>query len=484
MPSTPSRRRRPNLSSLPKLPLAALFLALAMAALTACAGEATPDSPVHSSRPIYTLNDCVTLAIRQNPDVLIAAKRVDGARAAVTQAKAGIFPTVQSSGYYQRREQGLASQGNLDVTRRTDDYNVDIRASQNLFSSGAVRARIAVAKLGERAAALDYQAQLETTILAVRAAFYQTLYAEGVIGVRQQALDLLGAQLKDQRDRLSAGSVSQINVNRAQVALANEEPGLNEARYNLHAAYVTLAQVLAVQYASGAGDAPFRVRGELVYRPGKYSLDECLRRAENQRPEIASRQLDIESLNRQITIDKSTTRPRLDAFASYDIYSEASTLAQDDSFNGYTIGVNASWQIFDGFATLGRVRATRARIGGAAASLTAIRQQVQSDVRTAYYQLQEAEATLRPQADNIRLANETLQVTQSNFAAGLAAQLDVLSSRVDLTRAETTELSGRLACNQAVARLERAMGEGRPANIPPPVPMGKPVPVRRGGPVK
>ncbi len=440
--------------------------------------------PGPSYRPTYTLTDCITLAIRQNPDVLIAAKRVEGARAAVTQAKAGIFPTVQSSGYYQKREQGLASQGNLDVTRRTDDYNVDVRVTQNLFSSGAVRARIAVAKLAERSAALDYQAQLETTILAVRIAFYQTLYAEGVIGVSQQALDLLGAQLKDQQDRLSAGSVSQINVNRAQVALANEQPALNEARYNLHAAYVTLAQVLAIQYASGDAPAPFHIRGELVYRSTKYSLDDCLRRAENQRPEIASRQLDLDSLGHQLTVDKSTTRPRLDAFAAYDIYSETSTLAQDDSFNGYTIGVNASWQIFDGFATLGRVRATRARIGGAAASLTAIRQQVQADVRTAYYQLQEAEATLRPQAENIRLANETLQVTQNNFAAGLAAQLDVLASRVDLTRTENTELSGRLACNQAVARLERAMGEGRPANLPPPVPTGKAVPIHSGGPGK
>ena len=44
--------------------------------------------------------------------------------------------------------------------------------------------------------------------------------------MRQQAVDLLGAQLKDQQDRLAAGSVGQINVNRAQVSLANEQPAL------------------------------------------------------------------------------------------------------------------------------------------------------------------------------------------------------------------------------------------------------------------
>lgn len=410
--------------------------------------------------------DCISIAVRQNPDILAAGKKLEGARALVTQAKAPIFPTVSSLGYYQRREQGLASQGNVDVNRRTDDYQLDVRVTQNVFSSGAVRARIAAAKLAERSSALDYQAQLETTILAVRLAFYQTLAAEAAIGVRQQAVDLLDSQLKDQKDRLTAGSVSQVNVNRAQIALVNEEPQLNEARYTLRASYVLLAQAMGLAYPEGAVNAPFKVRGELNARSLPAGLDDCLRRAENQRSEIAARTLDIESLNRQIVSDKSGTRPRLDAFAAYDVYSETSTLAQSDNFKGYTIGVNASWQIFDGFSTLGRVRGTRARIGSAAAALTAVRQSIQAEVRTAYYQLQEAIATLRPQADNIRLANETLQVTQNNFAAGLASQLDILQSRVDLTRTQATELAGRLACNLAIARLERSMGEGRPANLP------------------
>ena len=233
------------------------------------------------------MEDCVALAIKQNPDVLTSLKRLEAARAGVTVARAGIYPSLASSGYYQRREQGLASQGNVDVTRRTDDYTVDVRLTQNLFSSGAVRARIAAAILAERAAALDYQAQLETTILLVRSSFYQTLYAEGDIGVAEQALDLLGTQLKDQRDRLAAGSVSQINVNRALVALANEQPVLNDARLAVRSAYILLAQALAVPYPEGASSPPFRLRGVLTYRAMRYSLDECLRRAENQRPEIS-----------------------------------------------------------------------------------------------------------------------------------------------------------------------------------------------------
>ena len=38
----------------------------------------------------------------------------------------------------------------------------------------------------------------------------------------------------------------------------------------------------------------------------------------------------------------------------------------------------------------------------------------------------------------------------------------MLDSRVQLTRAQSTELGGRLAYNTALARLERAMALGRP----------------------
>ena len=125
-------------------------------------------------------------------------------------------------------------------------------------------------------------------------------------------------------------------------------------------------------------------------------------------------------------------------------------------------GWSVNWTIFDGFATRGRVRGVIAQRGEAEAQLVATRLSVEAEVRNAFDLLRQAEATLRPQAQNIALANETLDLTTHNFDAGLNTQLDVLDSRVQLTRARSTELAGRLAYNVALARLERAMGLGHP----------------------
>ena len=422
-----------------------------------CASETSA-----ASTPVYTLADCLETATHQSPDLLSAAKQVDAAKAGVTQANAGKYPNLTANGYYQRREQSLATSGGLTNGVRVDDYYAEARVTQNLFSSFAVRNRIAAAKLTERIARLNYQAALNTVVPAVREAFCSTLAAEASIAVQQQAVDLLAAQLKDQQDRLAAGSAGQVNVNRAQVALANEQPALLEARSNVRTAYATLAQLLGIAYSTGATEAPFRVRGALEVHPFPLKEEECIQRALDNRPEMEARKLALDILKSQVIAEKAATRPQVSAFAAYDLYSEPVIATTKDSFSGYTVGVAASWAIFDGFATLGRVRGLRAQQGQAAAQLLAERLQVETDVRNAFDQLHTAEATLQPQAQNIALANETLNLTSHNFDAGLGTQLDVLQTRVDLTRAQTLELGGRLAYNLAVSRLNRAMAADLP----------------------
>ncbi len=434
-------------------------------------------SSADSEVPVYSEAACVALAAQQNPDVLAAYKRVESARAAITVAQSQVYPSLTASGYYQRRDQSIAnggtvtssvnSSGQVVVTEsnfnRPDDYYGDLRVSQNVYSGGAVRNRIAAAKLQAQAAGYDYQAQIDATTLAVRAAYYNVLYAEASIGVNQQAVDLLASQVKDQQDRLAAGSVGLINVNRSQVALANERPALLNSQAAVETAYAVLAQSLGVSYVAGGFKAPFRVRGALEVRPVSMTLAECLERARAKRPEVQSRLLAIDALKRQIVVEKSATRPQVTAYAAYDIYSEPDIRTVDSSYSGYTLAVTASWTLFDGFATRGRVRAVQAQVGEAEAQLAATRRQVESDVYTAYNDLRTAEASLKPLAENTQLASESLDLATRNFDAGLNSQLDVLQARVDFTRIRSGELAGRLSYNTALARLERAMSLGRPA---------------------
>src|SRR5205085_1299709 len=82
-----------------------------------------------------------------------------------------------------------------------------------------------------------------------------------------------------------------------------------------------------------------------------------------------AREIDVEIENQQLILDRSETRPRVEAFTGYELYSENDPLVGPEFNHGYIVGLNASWHIFDGFATRGRMQATTARRDAALARL-------------------------------------------------------------------------------------------------------------------
>jgi outer membrane protein TolC len=89
-------------------------------------------------------------------------------------------------------------------------------------------------------------------------------------------------------------------------------------------------------------------------------------------------------------------------------------------------------------------------------ALAAARRSVASEVRSAFFDLQQAQRVLESETKNVQTADEALEMAKSNFAAGLGTQLDVLQAASDVTRTRTTRLSAIYLHNVALARLAHA----------------------------
>src|SRR5262249_963961 len=118
--------------------------------------------------------------------------------------------------------------------------------------------------------------------------------------------------------------------------------------------------------------------------------------------------------------------------------------------------INATWNIFDGFATKGRMQATRARREAAVEALAAAQRSVASEVRSVFFDLQQADRVLESETKNVQTADEALEMAKANLAAGLGTQLDILQAASDVTRTRTTRLSAIYLHNVALARLAHA----------------------------
>jgi outer membrane protein TolC len=144
------------------------------------------------------------------------------------------------------------------------------------------------------------------------------------------------------------------------------------------------------------------------------------------------------------------------AFSGYEVYSERDPDVGPEFNYGGVVGINATWNIFDGHATKGRMQATRARRDAAMQALAATRRSVASEVRSAFFDLQQADRVLESETKNLQTADEALEMSRGNFAAGLGTQLDVLQAAADVTRTRTTRLSAIYLHNVALARLTHA----------------------------
>jgi len=404
----------------------------------------------HAQPPTYSIEQGVALADAQNPEVLIARKKLEAARGGLIEARAGYLPSLSSTGFADKRQ----TQNNTRL--RNEDYNASVRALENVYTGGAVSNQVGIAQLTIEKQQCDLEEVRNRVAMDVRVAFYDVLLNRAKVRVRENSVRVLGEELKSQEERLSAGIAGNLNVRRAQVALDNEKPELASSKTQLQNSYLRLGELFGIDYRKQLSESPFEVAGQLQYAALHPDLNESLGRADAKRAEIRARQIDVEIEDRQYEVDRSELRPHVQLFSGYEVYNERDPTVGPEFNHGYLVGVNGTWHLFDGFATKGRMQATRARREAAVQALEAARRAVASEVRSAFLDLEQADAVLESETRNVQTADESLEITKSNLAAGLGTQLDILQAAADVTRTRTTRLSAIYLHNVALARLARA----------------------------
>src|SRR5262249_24111321 len=149
--------------------------------------------------------------------------------------------------------------------------------------------------------------------------------------------------------------------------------------------YLRLGDLLGSDVHGTGETPPFEISGELQYQANHPDLNDCLARADANRAVIKARQKDIHIQDQQYILDRSPWRPQAGAFCGNEVSSERNPDVGQELNYGGVVGINATWNIFDGFATKGRMQATRARREAAVQALAAARREVTSEVRSVFF---------------------------------------------------------------------------------------------------
>src|SRR5947199_6643455 len=184
-------------------------------------------SKILGAAPAYTIEQAVAVAQERNPEILIARKKVLAARGSFIEARSGFLPSLTSSGLYDKR------QTQSETTLRQEDYNAILKLEQNLYTGGAVRSQVAIGQLNIDKANYELQEIINRVTMEVRIAFNELLLSRAKVRVREDSVHVLEEELNSRQQSFGAGIVGKLNVQRAEVALANERPELFNAQTQL-----------------------------------------------------------------------------------------------------------------------------------------------------------------------------------------------------------------------------------------------------------
>ena len=474
-------------------PLLALSALSALALFTtAHAGEvANAARPTkHEVKGNLTLDAAVSVALRQNPDVLKQLAEIERTRGLVVSARAQALPHLSLLATYDQQDPRLVEQidrsstgtlpnvfvptlspngqagppvdlGTLFSTSRNSfqapdkTWQISLQVQQVIYAGGAVRAGIRAEKFAEESAYYALRDVVDQVIAAVRTQFYTILTDRSLITVAEETVRLQEDLLKDQKNRFDAGTVPRFNVLRAEVELANVIPNLIRAKNDYLLAEIALAKTLGL--APGPGGKPeFTCIGELGVSKRPFDLIQALDLGKARRPFLKVQRQQIKIQAEQVTIALAGYQPQLTGKAGYVVHNSRLTDDIEKTVDGWFFGFSGSWNIFDGLDTHGKTIQARAQLQAAKITYDDSVQRVELEVQTAYANLITARETIRSQQKNVEQAKEALRLANERLSAGAGTQLEVLDARVALTRAQTTELVARGDYNKALAEFDRA----------------------------
>ena len=433
-----------------------------------------------------TLDRAVEIALRQNPDILLAIEEIRRTRGLVVEVRSQALPNIGlTSGYNQTDpalndsvtggiasttvstvnsvgnpvivEQSSVGFGNFDTQDKS--WQVSIEAEQIIYSGGQVRAALNIAKFTEDSSYYMLRDTIERVIADVKKQFYDVLVNRSLIAVQEESIELLEQELKDQQERFAAGTVPRFNVLRAEVELANAQPLLISATNDTEIANLRLARTLGIEYSrTAAGVPPVNAIGELVVVPRKIDLAEAIYTAKERRAFLKLQRQQILIEAEQIKLELSGYKPKLNVNGGYQLQNSRFSDDLGETVNGWFFGITGTWDIFDGLETAGKVQQAKARLKSAKITYEDSVLQVEFEVQEAYAKLQEALELLKGRKKNIEQALESVRLARERFQAGAGTQLDLLDARVALTRARVTELEARYDYNVALAEFDRVTG--------------------------
>lgn len=404
-----------------------------------------------------TLEECIQIAIAQNP-VLRAASadlRVSEARAA--EAHAPLEPSVSLFYNWTRQKSPLGAPVRTSFGAfqaqplLLNFYRDGITLNHLIYDGQKTSSLFKGARALSEATRSQYRRLVQSLRFNTTRAFYALLASRKLAKVAEANVKNAEEHSRLAQASYKAGLAARADVVFAEVPVATARLNLTRARQVEESAQASLDRILSFDV-----NTELFLRDELTEKPYDVTLEEAQVEALRNREEIKGARSLVESAKAQLESAHGSYFPVLSAFASYGYVDYVAQVVPRNL--GYSYGLQASWNVFNGNLQSSQVAETRAALEKNQALLESTKQDVALDVKDAFLLLRSAAESVDEARVELAKAEENLRLVEGQYRVGVVPILNLLDAQVSKTQAETHLINALSDYHTAIARLELAMG--------------------------
>src|SRR5437016_1036500 len=395
-----------------------------------------------------TLEECIEIALRQQPTLRAAAATVAAGRERVWETAAAYLPQVSASYLASRRRGSPSSLTNISAGggEVRPLYSTAVALSQVLFDFGQNLQLIHAAQASAEALAADADTQHDTVVFNVQQPYFALLAAYRLRDVAEETVAQNQKHLDLAQGRFDVGLAPRIDATTAQVQLAQAELNRVTARNNVSLGRETLRNAIGLM-----GPLDFDIVDSLERAQVEVGDDQALDLAYANRPELRSLAAQMRAEAERVKAIEKDYLPKVTGSGSYTWSGSQYPLQQSWNF-----GAAVNLSLFNGGLTTAQVGEAKANLDNLRATEEATRQNVTLEVRTALL-------NLRQQAESIVVADKGLQQARVNLAlaegrykTGVGNIIELTDAQVALVSAEASRVQALVGYRTALATLERS----------------------------
>ncbi len=373
-----------------------------------------------------TLKEAVSIALQNNYDIKLIKNEVEIAKNNTNLGNAGILPvataTFNTGGSRQNTVQTQASGTERRINgARNSNMGYGVGLDWTVFDGFTMFANYERLKTLRQQGEKNADLQILTTITDVISAYYNVAKQQQLVIAADSTIDISAFRLRIADSKLKIGRGSKLDVLAAQVDYNTDTSAYLQQKNLLNNYQVSLNQLLARDVnIKFTVENTFDIEETLNYTNLAAQMEQL-------NPALQSALLNKKVAELNLKQVQGNRYPQISLNSGYDFNKSESPTGFNTQFraSGFSYGLTASFNIFNGFLQRQNERNAKVNISSANLQVEQTKQNLSAQLISAYQDYTTFIELTKLEQGNINIANQNLDITLEKYRLGNITPLEL-----------------------------------------------------------